>query len=68
MLPGVEAVFGETSVNVSLLSGCGFSRYTRENFTKWSLRHVISATVHMETKVKHRDSLLLSGLAGDERT
>jgi len=61
-------MFGETGVNFGLLSGCRFSMSTRENFTKRSLRHVISATVHMETKGRHRESLLLSDLAGDERT
>jgi len=30
--------------------------------------HVISATVQMETKGRHRDSLLFSDLAVDERT
>jgi hypothetical protein len=61
-------MFGETSVNVGLLSGCRYSRFTRENFTKLSPPHAISATVHMETKGRHRDRLLLSDLAGDERT
>ena len=34
ILSGVQAMFGETSVNVGLLSGCRFSRSTRDNFTK----------------------------------